>query len=135
MCPQQSIEVERQGKAKSTTPRTTLLFQGKEDELPGVEFERTTTNDTLLSRRALYQLRYSAGGPAHRYSILGDHTELPLQNATSYWSYSETLKSHPSSADSNQHSKENDLCEDMEEPQSFYRDEDLNTDKNELATS
>ena len=92
MCPQQSIEVERQGKAKSTTPRTTLLFQGKEDELPGVEFERTTTNDTLLSRRALYQLRYSAGGPAHRYGILGDHTELPLQNATSYWSVSSISK-------------------------------------------
>jgi hypothetical protein len=46
--------------------------------------------------------------------------------------YSETLKSHTSSADNNQHSKENDLCE---EPQSVYRDEDLITDKNEFATS
>ena len=43
MCQQQGIEVERQGRAnKSTTPRTALRFEGKEEELPWVGFEPTT---------------------------------------------------------------------------------------------
>ena len=42
MCQQLGSEVERQGKAnKSTTPRTALSFQGKE-ELPWVGFESKT---------------------------------------------------------------------------------------------
>ena len=42
MCQQQGNEVERQGKADtSTTPRTALSFQGKE-ELSWVGFEPTT---------------------------------------------------------------------------------------------
>ena len=42
MSQQLSNEVERQGKAnKSTTPRTGLSFQRKEEELPWVGFEPT----------------------------------------------------------------------------------------------
>ena len=55
MSQQLGNEVERQGKAiKSTTPRTALSFQRKEEELPWVGFEPTT----LQSRRALYQLSH-----------------------------------------------------------------------------
>ena len=43
MSQQLGSEVERQGKAnKSTTPRTALSFQRKEEELPWVGFEPTT---------------------------------------------------------------------------------------------
>ena len=43
MSQQLGSEVERQGKAnKSTTPRTALSFQRKEEEFPLVGFEPTT---------------------------------------------------------------------------------------------
>ena len=51
MSQQLGNEVERQGKAKkSTTPRTALSFQRKEEELPW------RTHDTLQSRRALTRI-------------------------------------------------------------------------------
>ena len=46
MSQQLGNEVERQGKAnKSTTPRTTLSFERKEEELPWVGFEPTTLGE------------------------------------------------------------------------------------------
>ena len=63
MSQQLGNEVETQGKTnKSTTPRTALSFQRKEEELPWVGFE------PLQSRRALYQLNMHVKG---RRAVLG----------------------------------------------------------------
>ena len=70
MSQQLGNDVERQGKANmSTTPRTALSFQGKEEELPWMGFKPTT----LQSRRALYQLSYQGNSAGKGFESTTQH--------------------------------------------------------------
>ena len=88
MSQQLGNEVERQGKAKkSTTPKTALSFQRKEEELPRVGFG---THNTLQSRRALYQLSHQ-GNSAGRGFESRDTTQHKANLKPLYYG---TVNSH-----------------------------------------
>ena len=70
MSQQLGSEVERQGRAKkSTTPRSSLCFQGKEEDLPWVGFGYVSISAHTPTRpRCLHKVPFSLLAPKHRAS-------------------------------------------------------------------